>query len=127
MYGCMPGTNVDRNIMERTYLKLQKRLRNPYNVWGCDFPMFAMCAVRLGRPREAIDSLLQEDSRNVYLPNGHMMQRPDLPVYLPANGGLLWAVALMAAGWEGGPADPAPGFPRDGSWTVRHEGLHAAI
>jgi hypothetical protein len=127
MYGCMPGTNVDRSVMDRTYLRLKQRLQNPHNLWGCDFPMFAMCAARLGRPHEAIDCLLEENTRNVYLPNGHMMQREDLPVYLPANGGLLWAVALMVAGWEGGPAGHAPGFPSDGSWKIRHEGLHAAI
>jgi hypothetical protein len=44
-------------------------------------------------------------------------------VYLPGNGGLLTAVAMMAAGWDGGPDVPAPGFPRDGRWTVRSEGL----
>lgn len=43
----------------------------------------------------------------------------DLPAHLPANGGLLIATALMAAGWDGS-AD-APGFP-DG-FVVRHEGI----
>ncbi|MEV6041090.1 hypothetical protein AB0L65_59010 [Nonomuraea sp. NPDC052116] len=47
-----------------------------------------------------------------------------LPLYLPANGGLLAAVSLMAAGWDGTDAD-CPGFPSDGSWTVRHEGFTA--
>lgn len=28
----------------------------------------------------------------------------------------------MAAGWEGSEGD-VPGFPKDGSWVVRHEGL----
>ena len=46
-----------------------------------------------------------------------------LPLYLPGNGGLLYAVAMMAAGWDGAPDGTAPGFPADGSWTVRHEGL----
>jgi len=39
------------------------------------------------------------------------------------NGGLLAAVAMMAAGWEGGPGRSAPGFPANGRWDVRHEGL----
>ena len=30
---------------------------------------------------------------------------------------------MMAAGWDGAPDGDAPGFPRDGSWTVRWEGL----
>jgi hypothetical protein len=32
-------------------------------------------------------------------------------------------VALMVAGWDGCP-EPHPGFPNDGSWTIRSEGLH---
>jgi hypothetical protein len=44
-------------------------------------------------------------------------------VYLPANGGLLTAVALMARGWDCDGGRPTPGFPADGRWTVRHEGL----
>jgi hypothetical protein len=47
--------------------------------------------------------------------------------YFPANGGLLYAIALMAAGWDGAPNIPAPGFPNDGvSWKVRYEGLNKA-
>jgi hypothetical protein len=30
---------------------------------------------------------------------------------------------MMAAGWDGAPDIPAPGFPKDGRWTVRWEGL----
>jgi len=39
-----------------------------------------------------------------------------------ANGALLSAVALMAGGWDG-ETSPAPGFPKDGRWQVRSEGL----
>jgi hypothetical protein len=48
--------------------------------------------------------------------------------YFPANGALLLAVGMMAAGWEGRPVGlagskgRAPGFPEDG-WTVRVEGI----
>src|SRR5438046_7490751 len=35
---------------------------------------------------------------NRYLPNGHNWQRANLPCYLPGNGGLLYAVAMMAGG-----------------------------
>ncbi|WP_370479758.1 hypothetical protein [Tamlana flava] len=44
-------------------------------------------------------------------------------IYFPTNGALLYAVAVMAAGWEGAPDRNAPGFPDDGSWVVRSEGL----
>jgi hypothetical protein len=49
-----------------------------------------------------------------------------LPLYLPGNGGLLYATALMAAGWDGAPRGNAPGFPHNGQWTVRWEGLKIA-
>jgi hypothetical protein len=58
---------------------------------------------------------------NTYLPNGHNYQDARLPLYLPGNGGLLSAVALMARGWQGGPESHAPGFPN--AWIVRWEGL----
>jgi len=45
----------------------------------------------------------------------------DADTYFPSNGSLLFAVALMAAGWDG-ESHPAPGFPQE--WHVRSEGLH---
>lgn len=45
-----------------------------------------------------------------------------LPIYLPGNGGLLAAVALMAAGWDSAQRS-APGFPDDGTWNLEHEGF----
>lgn len=35
-------------------------------------------------------------------------------------------VAYMAAGWDGSHGN-APGFPSDGSWVVKHEGLLKAL
>ena len=87
--------------------------------------MMAMTAARLGDGGAAVDLLLMDTPKNHYLPNGHCRQEDRLPVYLPANGGLLTAAAMMAAGWDGA-TGPAPGFPDDGSWTVRHEGLQPA-
>jgi hypothetical protein len=46
-----------------------------------------------------------------------------LPV---GNGGLLYATALMAAGWDGAPNRNAPGFPGNGQWNVRWEDLSRA-
>ncbi|GAA3282565.1 hypothetical protein [Nesterenkonia halobia] len=87
--------------------------------WGWDFPMVAMTATRVGRPDLAVEALLRDAEKNTMLSTGHAWQAEGLPTYLPANGGLLIAVALMAAGWDGS-AD-APGFP-DG-FVVRHEGI----
>jgi hypothetical protein len=59
--------------------------------------------------------------------NGHV-RRPKEPegcvTYLPVNASLLTAVGLMAGGWDGAPEVAAPGFPQDGSWVVRAEGLN---
>jgi hypothetical protein len=90
--------------------------------WGWDFPMAAMTAARVGRPDLAIDALMTNSVKNRWLPSGHVYQRDNLTLYLPANGGLLSAVAMMAAGWDGGPKTEAPGFPKEG-WQVRYEGL----
>ena len=82
-------------------------------------------ALNLIRSKQPVRKGLSEDEllREAYRPNGHNHQRPGLRIYLPGNGGLLAAVAMMAAGWDGAPEASAPGFPRDGSWTVRWNGL----
>ena len=49
-----------------------------------------------------------------------------LTIYLPANGGLLYAAAMMAAGWDASPRRNAPGFPGNGQWNVRWENLQPA-
>ena len=91
------------------------------STWGWDYPVMAMTAARLDDPETAVDALLQSAGKNTALPNGHNRQTDSLPLYLPGNGGLLAAVALMAAGWDGGPDRHAPGFPA--GWTVAWEGL----
>jgi hypothetical protein len=86
--------------------------------------MIAMTAARLGRPQDAVNCLLfDRGPNNAYTAAGHCPQRGDLPVYLPANGALLAAVAMMSVGWDGAPSRNAPGFPADGTWKVRSEGL----
>ncbi len=124
--GMLPGELVDRETMRRTLKKVMKEWDWP-ETWGWDYPMVAMTAARLGETSTAIDALLLNTPKNHYAANGHNYQRPNLPCYLPANGGLLYAVALMANGWKGAPNEPSPGFPQDGSWKVRSEGFNAAI
>ena len=90
--------------------------------WGWDYPMTAMNATRLGEPEKAVGALLMDKRTNTYLKNGHNYQDGRLRCYLPGNGGLLTAVALMCAGWDGCEIEN-PGFPKDGTWNVRWEGL----
>jgi hypothetical protein len=120
--GVLPGPGVDRETMRQTLLWVLDHWDWP-STWGWDYPMVAMTAARLGEPARAVDALLLDTPKNTYRRNGHNHQRPGLTIYLPGNGGLLSAVAMMAAGWDGAPAGHAPGFPDDGRWTVRWEGL----
>jgi hypothetical protein len=83
-----------------------------------------MTATRSGKPEIAVNILLMDVQKNTYLNNGHNYQDNNLPVYLPGNGGLLTAAAMMAAGWTGCSDTPAPGFPKDSSWVVKYEGLN---
>ncbi len=121
--GFLPQTPlIDPNVMKKTLENVFQEWDWP-STWGWDYPVMAMTAARLGRPEKAIDALFVEAQKNRYLANGHNYQSDRLPLYLPGNGGLLTAVAMMAAGWDDCPDRPAPGFPDNGKWNVRWEGL----
>lgn len=122
-FGFVPPTPlIDQDIMKRTLEHVMQKWDWP-STWGWDYPMLAMTAARLGEPEKAVDALFIESQKNRYLASGHNYQSARLPLYLPGNGGLLTAVAMMAAGWDGCPDRPAPGFPDNGKWNVRWEGL----
>ena len=90
--------------------------------WGWDYPMMAMGAARMREPENAVGALLMKQQKNTYLVSGHNYQDGRLRLYLPGNGGYLMAVAMMCAGWDGS-IHPNPGFPQDGNWDVKWEGL----
>lgn len=118
--GMVPQTElIDPAVMGRT---LDDALSDWdwASTWGWDYPLAAMTATRLGRPDDAVAALLLDRPKNTYLANGHNRQTSRLPIYLPGNGGLLAAVALMAGGWDGSSAQ-APGFGQ--GWRVAHEGF----
>ncbi|MDR3457923.1 MAG: hypothetical protein P4N60_10790 [Verrucomicrobiae bacterium] len=123
--GLLPGPGIDAETMRHTLDWIWQNWNWP-DTWGWDYPMLAMTSARLGEPDRAIDALLLDTPKNHYALNGHVYQRPGLTLYLPANGGLLYATALMAAGWDGAPKRNAPGFPDNGQWTVRWENLRPA-
>ena len=144
--GFLPGDGVDAETMRRTLAAVE----NDWDLrqtWGWDFPLIAMTAARLHEPQKAIDFLFLETKNNQFglagmTPRVHLDEHaedlvptqsidvgPDGPgyrraaeTYFPSNGSLLFAVALMAAGWDG-EQTPYPGFPKDGRWIVRAEGL----
>jgi hypothetical protein len=65
-----------------------------------------------------------DSPKNTWMENGHnrMVGDDTLPLYLPGNGGLLLAAAMMAAGYGD---KKGPFFP-DG-FTVKTEGISAYI
>ncbi len=121
-FGVQPGDGVDPATMRRTIRRVMESWQWE-RTWGWDFPMTAMAAARSGEPELAVDALMIKATKNRYHANGHVYQRPGLTAYLPGNGGLLGAVAMMAAGWSNGPSTPAPGFPKNGRWSVKSENL----
>ncbi len=122
-YGMLPNSQmVDFKTMKRTFEYLWEHWQWA-DTWGWDFPMTAMAATRLGMPEKAIDALFMKVETNTYLPNGHNYQNQRLRLYMPGNGALLTAVAMMCTGWDGAPDTSAPGFPKDGTWQVKWEDL----
>lgn len=120
--GILPNSPlVKADIMDNTFDWVYDKW-NWDKTWGWDYPTTAMNAVRLGHPEKAVNALLMDKRTNTYLPNGHNYQDNRLRCYLPGNGGLLTAVALMCAGWDGCEVEN-PGFPKDGTWDVRWEGI----
>lgn len=121
-YGLMPATGqVNKVIMKNTFNWVWQNWSWP-QTWGWDFPMTAMTATRLGEPEKAIEALLMPIQTNTYLPNGHNYQDERLRLYLPGNGGLLTAIAMMVAGYDNCQT-ALPGIPKDGTWKVRWDGL----
>ncbi len=118
----LPFTDgVDKQTAKRTVEKICKEW-NWADTWGWDFPWSAMAAARVGLPDMAVEVLLKEVKKNSYTLNGI-----NDGWYFPGNGGLLYAVAMMAAGWDGAPLKNAPGFPDNGQWVVKWEGLKKAL
>jgi hypothetical protein len=115
MYGLLPGDQVDKTAMSHTLDRVLSSW-DMDSLWGWDFPMMAMTAARLGRSKDAVDLLLMDNPKNIYLANGHNAQgdRDDLPLYLPGNGGLLLAVAMMKERFPEG-------------WKVKTENIGAYI
>lgn len=119
-YGFVPKTPLlNKHIMQKTYDIIQEKW-NWGHTWGWDFPMVAMTATRLNQPEAAVKALLMDIQTNTYLPNGHNYQDKRLRIYLPGNGGVLTAVALMCTGSDENPTKNL-GFPKD--WKVKWEGL----
>lgn len=125
--GFLPKTElVDLETIRRTFHEVNRR--NGVDHWSSwQIGQGAMVAARLGEPETAVHILTMQTPTNRFMNAGHVRRPKEpngCPAYFPVNASLLHAVALMAAGWDGAPEGPAPGFPRDGKWVVRAEGLN---
>lgn len=124
-YGFLPRTHdLDREVMRAT---LERTLEpdgwNWANSFGFNYPHVAMCAARLGETDAAVDVLFRHTEGNQWMPSGSVPINPKgvwaIRAVPAANGNLLLAMAMMCAGWDGGPERHAPGFPANGKWRVR--------
>lgn len=114
--GMLPETNlVNHRILGHSLDTIMKKW-NWKTCWGWDFPMLAMSAAAINRPGQAVDFLMMDAPKNRYLINGHNYQDARLAIYLPGNGGLLSAVAMMCT---------SDRFPHNGKWKVRWENLNS--
>ncbi|OQP53353.1 hypothetical protein A4H97_23160 [Niastella yeongjuensis] len=121
-YSTLPACDrLDTTVMKNTY-NLILKVWKWETTWGWDFPLMAMTATRLHMPDKALDALFMPVKTNTFLLNGHNYQDDRLTIYLPGNGGLLSAVAMMCAGYDNNKTNN-PGFPQDGTWKVKWEGL----
>jgi hypothetical protein len=119
-YSSLPAVHgLDTAIMKNT-LDTVWKIWKWNDTWGWDFPLVAMTAARLHLPDKAVDALLMPIKTNTYLVNGHNYQDDRLTIYLPGNGGVLNAVALMCTGADADKATNS-GFPK--TWKVKWEGL----
>jgi hypothetical protein len=125
VYGWLPGDGVDLGTFRRTAERVFADWQAD-TLFGWDFPMMAMAAARMGRPDLAVGTLLTADKGFQFDDTG-LSTIPYAEPYFPSNGSLLYAIAMMCAGWDGAPERNAPGFPADGTWDVRWEGLARAL
>lgn len=121
-FATIPAANKLDTIIMKNTLKMVWDKWKWNNTWGWDFPLVAMTAARLHWPEKAMDALMMPVRTNTYLLNGHNYQDERLTIYLPGNGGLLSAVAMMCTGTD---ADRRGniGFPPNGKWKIKWEGL----
>lgn len=122
-YGLLDTGRLDKTAVSATLQKVEECW--DYNsLWGWDFAVLAMTALRLDDTEHALSLLLADTPKNRYVVNGHNNQEGDasLPLYLPGNGSLLLALAMFAGGFPG--AKEKAGFPKNGLWDgVEVEGF----
>lgn len=119
LYGWLPGDGVDIPTFRRTFDRVMTDWQLD-RAWGWDYAVLAMAAARLGDSAKAVDILTTTAHKFAFDAHGLADCWP-FP-YFPANGGLLCAVAMLCAGWDGDGSTGTGAFPE--GWCVRSEGLY---
>lgn len=122
-YGLLDTGRLQPEVVANTLQKVEQ-CWDYSSLWGWDFAVLAMTALRLGDTEHALSLLLSDNQKNRYVTNGHNNQEgdPSLPLYLPGNGSLLLALAMFAGGFPG--AEKCAGFPKNGMWDeIEMEGF----
>ncbi|OAA67163.1 Six-hairpin glycosidase-like protein [Niveomyces insectorum RCEF 264] len=120
VYGWLPpprsGPTLNLTVVRNTADKI-RQVWDLKNVFGWDFPLLAMNALRLGDVHQAIAYLL--DPAFAFDDAGYPTGGTRVPTpYMPSSGGFLLAVAMLAGGWDG---SPGPHFPAE--WNATVEGF----
>jgi len=96
VYGLFKSPKIQPDTMKATLKKVIECWQQE-TMWGWDYAMMAMCAIAIGNSELAVDLLLCDSPKNQYVTSGNNYQRTrtDLPLYLPGNGSLLLALAML--------------------------------
>lgn len=122
-YGMLPACRLfTEENMQKTLVRASENWGWRSNNWSWNYPTFIMNATRLLQPELAVRAATMDGHTDAVLPSGNNYRSETLRMYLPGNGGLLLAVGMMCAGWDGCTVEN-PGFPKDGTWDVRWEGI----
>jgi hypothetical protein len=119
LYACAHIPCLEHGVnatMFRSTLKLSIAEFNFNNAYPGDDRAYAMAAARMGETDMAIDMLMMNASTNTFNPQNGQWQG-FFPLLTSSNGQLLYAVAMMAGGWDTG------NFTWPSGWAVKSEGF----
>lgn len=122
IYGWLPPQldQFNLTLMQNTAEKVYETWNFTYS-YGWDFPFLAMNAARLGYVEKAVGFLL--DPAFQFDDAGYQIGGSRVPTpYMPGATSLLWAVAMMAGGWDG-----CEGLHFPKGWIVEAEDFTPAL
>lgn len=120
-FGWLPAMlGLDIPVLQATTERVYETWNFTYS-FGWDFPILAMNAARLDDINKAIEFLLHPSFQ--FDDAGYQIGGARVPTpYNPGAGSLLWAVAMLAAGWDGNEGSKFPA-----EWEAEVEGFLPAL